>query len=309
MTGVATHFASDSVEIHYELLPAGPLATAKPEQSSELIVLLHGLSQQCHYWGPVVERLRQETSAQIVVVDQRGHGDSDCDGQEDFSIQRCATDVVELIETTGATTCTVVGHSWGASVALRAAALLGTQCAAVVLVDGGLFGPAMLGDRTEVREQLRPPALGIPMDDIFTMMREGDLGPYWSPQIERALSPTFAIDNAGLARTRLGMERHMAVLESMFDYVAEVDLAVIAQSGETSVWAVMCESTYSGDDEGGWVSARQQAFGHVSEILPDARVLRWQGAIHDVPLQWPALVSGLISSAADEAWFARKERP
>ena len=30
------------------------------------------------------------------------------------------------------------------------------------------------------------------------------------------------------------------------------------------------------------------------------RLLRWSGAVHDVPLQWPALVSGLVRAAAEE---------
>jgi hypothetical protein len=37
--------------------------------------------------------------------------------------------------------------------------------------------------------------------------------------------------------------------------------------------------------------------------------MRWSGALHDVPLQWPALVSGLIRAAADHPDDRREETP
>jgi hypothetical protein len=35
-------------------------------------------------------------------------------------------------------------------------------------------------------------------------------------------------------------------------------------------------------------------------MLARPRLQRWSGALHDVPLQWPALVSGLVRAACDE---------
>ena len=34
---------------------------------------------------------------------------------------------------------------------------------------------------------------------------------------------------------------------------------------------------------------------------PNVRAMRWSGAVHDVPLQWPALVAGLIKAAVADA--------
>jgi hypothetical protein len=42
------------------------------------------------------------------------------------------------------------------------------------------------------------------------------------------------------------------------------------------------------------------ALASAAAALARPRVQRWAGALHDVPLQWPALVSGLVRAAADE---------
>jgi len=212
VAGVPQLTVSDGVTIHYEVHHHAP-----GESTEGAIVLLHGLSQQRHFWGPVIRSLSQSIGPPIVVVDQRGHGDSDSAQGADYSINRCADDVIELIDSIDAGSVTLVGHSWGASVALNTAAALGARCHSVVLIDGGIFGPAKLGDPQIVREQLRPPLLGWPLPEIFEAMKSGDLGPYWTPEVEDALRPTFLVDELGMGRTRIGVDRHMLVLDGLIE--------------------------------------------------------------------------------------------
>jgi hypothetical protein len=49
-----------------------------------------------------------------------------------------------------------------------------------------------------------------------------------------------------------------------------------------------------------WQRAREAGLDHAVRLLAAPRLLRWAGAVHDVPLQWPALVAGLIRAAVDE---------
>ncbi|MDP4805082.1 MAG: alpha/beta hydrolase, partial [Candidatus Nanopelagicales bacterium] len=107
---------TDDVTIHYEIHRQNP---NEPNQGA--IVLLHGLSQQRHFWGPVIAALAETARPAILAVDQRGHGESDSALSADYSINRCAEDVVEVIEAIDVSWVCVVGHSWGASVALRTA--------------------------------------------------------------------------------------------------------------------------------------------------------------------------------------------
>ena len=254
------------------------------------VVLLHGLSQQRDYWLPVVQRMR---SGPIACLDQRGHGDSDADVTADFSLAACARDVLSVLDTLAWPRAVIVGHSWGAGVALRFAADFPERTTACVLIDGGLWGPRDLGDRAVVRETLRPPTLGLPEEQLWSLVRSGDLGPYWSDELQAALQRTFVLDEQGLMRTRIGMDRHMAVLDGLLDADPPRDLALISES-ETPLWVMSAEPRPVTQDSP-WTGARDQA---VASIMHRPRVttLRMVGAIHDVPLQWPDLVAGTLDT-------------
>lgn len=257
------------------------------------VLLLHGLSQQRDFWGPVVRRLR---SRPVAAMDQRGHGETDTPLDSDYSVPACAADVVRVMDHLGWARTVVVGHSWGASVALEAAASASDRVAAAVLIDGGLWSPSALGSRAHVREALTPPALGFPADELWGLVRGGDLGPWWSDEVRDALATTFVTGDDGLVRTRLGMERHMKVLDGMLDHEHRATLDRTTAL-EVPVWAAVCEPRTSTADA--WQKARDDA---VADARGRANCLvhRWSGAVHDVPLQWPALVAGLVDAVVEQ---------
>jgi pimeloyl-ACP methyl ester carboxylesterase len=266
----------------------------RPDGAAIPVVLLHGLSQQRHYWMPVVRRMR---SGPILAVDQRGHGDSDADETADFSLTACAGDVAVAMDQLDWTRAVIVGHSWGAAVALRFAAAFPDRTHACVLIDGGLWGPRDLGDPAQVRESLRPPALGLPEDELWRLVQGGDLGPYLNEEVRDALRPTFVANSQGLLATRIGMQRHMAVLDGLFEAEPQRDLALTADHG-TPVWILAAESRPKGPSasaEISWGDARQLAL-QAAMSLPHVTTLRMTGAIHDVPLQWPDLVAGALDT-------------
>lgn len=269
------------------------------------IVLLHGLSQQRHYWGPVLSRMR---GGRVIVIDQRGHGEAsvtergiDIGTDIDARMERLAMDVMEVLDAADVPQAVVVGHSWGASVALHAAAAHPQRIRACALIDGGLFGPRHLvgraGTHEEVREALRPPPLGMLQPVLWEAISSGDLSPYWSVEVQAALEPTFRTDDMGRVFTRVGMERHMAILDGLFAYDPQPDIARIA----CPAWVVVCQPTPSTDSSNdpitsAWEAARDQA---LSDLPAPFFVQRWYRALHDVPLQWPALVAGLVETIAE----------
>lgn len=271
------------------------------------VVLLHGLTQQRHYWDPVLSRLNL---AHVIVVDQRGHGDAsgpEISADGDFSMNRLAQDVVEILDAAGIDQAVVVGHSWGASVALHAAARHRSRIRAAALIDGGIFGPRHLvgpaGAHNDVREALRPPPLGMLEPTLWRAIEQGDLSPYWSDEVRSALEPTFRVDDTGHVFTRLGMDRHMAVLDGLFDYDPATDIADMS----CPVWVVVCEERSAavspGSDEdpdatmsAAWAMARQTS---MDSLGPAFFLQKWFGALHDVPLQWPALVAGLVETVVE----------
>ena len=256
----------------------------------EAVVLLHGLSQQRRFWDPVVSRMRQWP---VVTVDQRGHGASTAVASDDYSIDRCARDIIELAADLNLARIHVVGHSWGGAVALRVAAAAPGLVASACLIDGGLTTPSAPSGsdpdrRAELLARLRPPALGIPIDDIWQIIGEG-MGGSLTLEMRDALAPTYEIGADGLARTVIGIDRHMAVLEGLLDYEPWPD----ADSLLVPLWAVFCEPRHAQADE-----VRLRVIER-TQHLPTALVQRWNGALHDVPLQWPSLVAGLVDSLVE----------
>lgn len=296
---------SDGVPVVVEEFTLAPAAV----EHDLPIVLLHGLSQQRHYWRPVIDRMR---GGRVITIDQRGHGDATIhdDGTEvsaetDFRMDRLAADVIEVLDALGVAQAIVVGHSWGASVALHTATAHPTRVRACALIDGGLFGPRHLvgrvGTHEEVREALRPPPLGMMQPVLWEAIASGDLSPYWSSEIKAALEPTFRSDETGRVFTRVGMDRHMAVLAGLFEYDSRVDIPAVA----CPVWVVVCDPrVLSADGEPdasdpmsqAWDIARQES---IADLPAPFFVQRWHRALHDVPLQWPALVAGLLETIAE----------
>jgi len=263
------------------------------------VILLHGLSQQRRFWDPVIARLRAPV---VAALDQRGHGQSALGLDADYRVERCAQDVLEFMDAQGWEQAMLVGHSWGASVALSAAT--SGRATALALIDGGLWGPGQLGDRAAVRERLRPPALGIPQSQLWAMIEES--APYLGEEGRAALAETFVVDDAGLARTRIGVERHMRVLDGLLDYVPADDLARLA-GVRCTAWAVVCEPAPGGGQPSATGGSRALAIAE-AERIEGLLVHRWMGAVHDVPLQWPALVAGLIDELHAQAGTTRSGR-
>ena len=261
------------------------------------VLLLHGLASTRHVWDLVVPHLvgSGPASPAVVAVDQRGHGDSDrpdgpYDGAAVVADLRTALDAVALSRVV------VVGHSWGATTALRLAATAPERVLAVVCVDGGLPWHTRLGlDRATLRERLTPPRLALPEQELREVLRRGPLSPWWSPAVEDSVLPLFAEHPGGLVRARLPFEAHMAIVDDLLDTSATDLLGDV----RCPTWLVACLS-----DElpgGDLVAAKRAALAEAAGRLASPRALTWEGAVHDVPLQWPALVAGLVRAARDEA--------
>jgi pimeloyl-ACP methyl ester carboxylesterase len=190
-------------------------------------------------------------------------------------------------------------------VALAFAARYPQRCLAVVCVDGGLAGPSGLppgSDRATVRARLAPPRLAVPPEDLPAMLAAGPLRPWWTPAHAAALLPGFEVGDDGLARPRLPYRTHLEIVDSMLEADPEATLPAV----RCPAWVVFCEPLpgtgpeADPEAEGIWQQARATGWDRACRLLTRPRLLRWFGAVHDVPLQWPALVAGLVRAAVDE---------
>lgn len=225
----------------------------------------------------------------MCAIDQRGHGDSD-KPDDGYDLATVAADAATALDALGWSRAVVVGHSWGGAVASTLAAEHPERVLAVVTIDGGLGGVLSDKPRDELRKALEPPRLAIPPDDLPGMLRSGPLAPWWSDAVENAVLPIFAVGDDGLARARLTFERHMMVVDALLDYDAT---SVLPRIG-APYWAVLA----MGDDD--WSRRKERSRQDAATLLPRLRAFALHGALHDVPLQWPAVIAGVIRAAADE---------
>jgi pimeloyl-ACP methyl ester carboxylesterase len=264
------------------------------------VLLLHGLASTRRFWNLVVPDL-VAAGLPVVALDQRGHGESPVAVKADatdFSPTAVAGDAAIALDALGLSRAVVVGHSWGGTVALSMAGRHPERVLSVVAIDGGFALRPPGADLAEMRERLRPPPLRVLPGELEPMLRTGPLGPYWSEQVARALLPIFGIGDDGQARARLPVEQHMAILDAM---LAD-DLEGTLTAARCPVWLASCEpcGSFAGELDD-WSRNKADGLAVAAQRLPDARLMRWSGALHDVPLQWPALVSGLIRAACASA--------
>ena len=262
------------------------LAATRWSGTGEPILLLHGLASQRRFWNLVATEL---AGRPVCALDQRGHGDSD-KPDEGYDLSTVAADAATALDALGWSRAVVVGHSWGGAVVSTLAAEHPERVLAVVAVDGGLGSVLTDQPRDEARKALEPPRVAIPPEELPALLRQGPLGPWWSDAVEDAKLPIFAVGDDGLARARLTFERHMMVVDGLLDYDASAVLPRIA----APYWAVLA----MGDDE--WSARKEQARRDAMGLLARPRAFALHGALHDVPLQWPAVIAGVIRAAADE---------
>jgi len=94
------------------------------------IVLVHGGAAHARWWDHIAPLLA--TGRQVVALDLSGHGDSA--RRDRYSLDQWADEVLAVAA--GITTApTVIGHSMGGFVALRAASRYGSRLAGVVAID------------------------------------------------------------------------------------------------------------------------------------------------------------------------------
>jgi pimeloyl-ACP methyl ester carboxylesterase len=103
------------------------------DENGTPIILLHGGGQTRHAWGTAAHALAQRGYL-AVLVDSRGHGDSDWSAALDYSMNAYVADVMSVIQGLAATPV-IIGASMGGQIAMITAAEHPAAVRALVLVD------------------------------------------------------------------------------------------------------------------------------------------------------------------------------
>ena len=145
---------------HFRTVDGAEIAFAETGSGTPALVFVHGWQADHSVWDEVRNELGR--GVRSVAVDLRGSGASARAGGP-YRLERFAADIRELVEARGIAPALVVGHSMGATVALRFALDAPQAVRALVLVapvpaSGGGYSPkgeaflrATAGDPAAVR--------------------------------------------------------------------------------------------------------------------------------------------------------------
>ena len=106
------------------------------------VILIPGITSPAVTWGFVAERFGRHVDT--YVLDVRGRGLSSSGPGLDYSLDAQAADVVALAQALGLKRYTLVGHSMGGRIAVRAARSQPAGLSQLIIVDPPVSGPCLL---------------------------------------------------------------------------------------------------------------------------------------------------------------------
>jgi pimeloyl-ACP methyl ester carboxylesterase len=286
--------AANGLRLHYRRwLPL--------EERPELppILLLHGLASATHIWN-LVAPLLAGRGYSVTALDQRGHGESDkpASGYDYATIIADDSDAIEALQIEKPV---LVGHSWGASVALQYAATYPERVTALTLVDGATNQLSQRPGWT--REQalidLAPPRFaGTPRETFLSYFKSGPLGQQWTPELEDSVLHIVQLREDGTVAPRLDFENHLQIIGAMWDQPT-VDLYSRVRC---PLKLIIAEQRPTSEEQQTFLARRMAGIERIQSILPSVQVVRMPDTIHDIPLQRPReLAEEIMSNATPHA--------
>lgn len=165
------------------------------------LVLVPGITSPAITWGFVAERLGEKFD--VYVLDVRGRGLSQSGEALDYGIDACAKDVAGLVDVLGLTDYALMGHSFGARIAVKTAARYPRGLARLVMIDPPVSGP---------NRRPYPAQIDFYVDSIRRMSR-GD-----NAEAMRAFMPTWSIEQLRLRAEWLHTCDIRAVIDAYNDF-------------------------------------------------------------------------------------------
>jgi pimeloyl-ACP methyl ester carboxylesterase len=279
-----------------EVAPGLALAvrrTAADGRAAVPFVLVHGLASNARTWDGVAAVLGA-FGHPVVAVDLRGHGLSDRP-DDGYDVPTVAGDVARLVARLGLDRPVVAGQSWGGNVVLQLACDHPSLVRGIACVDGGLIELVeTFPDWEACAEALAPPPLeGMPAVELEARIRSAH--PDWSDAGIAATMGNFAVRPDGTIAPRLTRERHMAVLRGLWEHRPSTLL------GEISVPAVFALAD-TGDAD--WTAIKRATADRALAAMRSARVRWFSPADHDIHVQHPAELAGVLHDATIDGFFA-----
>ncbi len=263
----------DSLRVHYIVSGAGPT-----------LVMIHGNAGGVEdFRFGTLELLCREY--RVVAIDRPGHGKSDRPSGKAASVEYQARLLHQTLLSLGITQPVLVGHSWGAALALAYALQYQGEVSAMVLL-----APAAYAEKDSnrlLRIAMKPPILA----DLGLMIGKAIMGRHLLKRaLERAFYPeTVPNDYLRLAAASwLGRKQLRAYLEDewslndslkrMSRHYSEIHVPTVIVTG----------------DEDNVVSAKDNAH-RLNVDLPDAQLIELKDTGHQIPQTHPESIFAAVT--------------
>ena len=254
------------------------------------VVLLHGLASNARIWDLVAPLLAQ-LGCRVVAIDQRGHGRTG-KPPDGYDFPTITADLEASIRQIQIEHPVMVGHSWGASVALNYAATRRGDVSGAVLVDGGIFDMSSRMTWEEAEVQMAPPDLTrLTAERFIERARSWGNALTWDEATTGAVMGNFHTAHDGTIRPHLSRENHMKILRALYDQrpqelFARVTCPVlIAPAGAVA--------------SAGFLDRKREAVDRAVSSLPRATARWFDDSVHDIPLHRPRELAEAIGEFAE----------
>jgi len=266
------------VRLHVRRWPGGPNG----------VLLIHGLASSSHIWDLVAPRLGR-LGFEPVAYDQRGHGRSS-KPSAGYGFEHTAADAAAVIRATNLRRPIVVGHSWGANVALELAVRHPRLVSGAILLDGGFSSMRDRFDWPTAKAVLSPPPFaGIPVEAFVAGIPEhSGLEP--TPEIEAVVLSLVRVDGRGRVHPRLSRANHLKILRALWAQ----DTGGLLDRLRVPTLVLAARTREVAPGEADFARAKAEAARRVRAIGPPV-AFDWIEGIHDVPLQRPEAVARRIA--------------
>ncbi len=262
------------------------------------VVLLHGLASTCRIWDLTAPLLASDFS--VIAVDQRGHGD--CGKPESgYDFSSVGHDTAALLQERGIERPVLVGHSWGADVALELAVAQPGLLQGIVFVDGGSIEPsARYATLEDALTQMAPPDFrGVTPAQFLERVRSGG---QWATLISQhgtaaeeiilanfETLPGSLSEGGGTLRAKLSRDNHLRIIKALWEHhppqlYPQVPCPVL----------MLPVRQLSNPDAASRAVSRAESIAAAERLLPHSKTVWLEDSIHDVPVQRPELVAATI---------------
>jgi pimeloyl-ACP methyl ester carboxylesterase len=243
--------------------------------SPRVVVAVHGVNAHGLHWRRLAERLVPRYS--LISYDLRGHGDSDKPATG-YSYDDHGADLAAVIRCTGNQLLVLIGHSFGARVAIPYAAR--HRLRGLVIVDPGILPPERRPGGTHP-----PPRLQYDFESeaaFLDLMRHTNFLRRWDAYNEEYARNLIEPD--GHSGVRLKMRPH--VHQQLIEEVRAVDLFAFLPQ-------ITCPTLVIRATEG---HLRADVAERMVRVLPYGRLAVIEGANHNVMLDQPEQFEPIVEN-------------